>query len=210
MWLQTLRCVFGHLSGVGSGELAVAWGVLLSFYMCPVWIDDSLQGWRVISKSLTVFFIRAKEEDADKTVVCCRKGYYLLWPQEVLVLCLTLEEEDAAHLYKLSCKNTLSTDFSFLLFVPVTSIFYVFCCFKHIPYPSLYPSLSKSPYFSHSLFHQSDPHSYAPSHSPTIFSHPWVLVLFCPYLSTDSLSPPLLHYSPLPISSPIPVFLVSG
>lgn len=63
-------------------------------------------------------------------------------------------------------------------------------------------------FFSHSLFHQSNPHSYVSWHFPTIFLILGCLSYFAPISHT--LPPPLLHYSPLPISPPIPVFLVSG
>lgn len=92
--------------------------------------------------------------------------------------------------------------------IPATSIFDVFCCFKSISYPSIYPLLILIPLFFLILcFISPDPHSRASSHSPSPLSLSY-LSCFAPISHT--LSPPLLHCSPLPISPPIPVFLVSG
>lgn len=146
----------------------------------------------------------------------------------MLVLCLT-QEEDAVFCFgeltfpRYHFKLFHSPTFIYWLFFPSHRFvaplpFFSFSCSLHLlcvllfqthfPIPLYIPPYLNPFIFSHSLFHQSDPLSYASSHSPAIVLILGCLSYFAPI--SRSLSPPLLHYSPLPISPLIPVFLVSG
>lgn len=139
------------------------------------------------------------------------------------MLCLTLEEEDAGVCFgeftfpSYHCKTLSFTLFIHWLFFPSRCFaaplpFFSFSCSLHLlcvllfqtHLPSLYISLLIliPPFFSHSLFHQSDPHSCASSHSPHYLSHTWVLVLFCPYLSLSLPTTATLLPSPYLSSHP--------
>lgn len=75
----------------------------------------------------------------------------------------------------------------------VTSIFYVFCCFNQTSYPFNISLLIFIPlFFSHCLYHQSDPHSSASSNPPPQISFSYLGD--CPILPLSLIPPsPLLH-----------------
>lgn len=142
----------------------------------------------------------------EVTVLLLQDVLVFTMTQEVLVLCLTPEEEDAAICFKdpAVTVKTFMSRFPFPLLLHLLSIFFVFNCFKHISF-----------------------HQYTSSYLNSVLSfirvtRSLICILALPHYLSSSLGacpilplsppppPPLLHYSLLSISPPIPVFLVSG